>query len=338
MIYFYMFSCRLHDVPLFVLSPFSFCPSFCLHAMGLSDDELPSDGSSSESDARTIATMRTSASKASQHRASKPSKKAKKDGKAKAKVKAIDPDKVCSIVRCSSKRKAKALYCINHARDVAAMKYQAEKQHESGFFEELVTDNAKLTEALEEFDRVNPKGRFRKGLIDWTQFKRRFTQTDSMTNRRAEEEWTWPEWHDEKEGMGWDVDRIKKSWQRMLDSEYERSGDGYHATIWIPKRRERMRDETRAITNEVTQGGKAVKNVKDKDLNLLKDFVKTSSGSGRMSFLKVADGGGAEDAEDSEMDEDPAILAQEEAEEITKKRGLTLALQSRSCMQKRELL
>ena len=47
---------------------------------------------------------------------------------------------------------AKALYCMNHARDVAAMKYQAEKQGQSGFvFDELVTDNAKLTEALEEF-------------------------------------------------------------------------------------------------------------------------------------------------------------------------------------------
>ena len=47
---------------------------------------------------------------------------------------------------------AKALYCMNHARDVAAMKCQAEKQGQSGFvFDELVTDNAKLTEALEEF-------------------------------------------------------------------------------------------------------------------------------------------------------------------------------------------
>ena len=70
------------------------------------------------------------------------------------------------------------------------MKYQAEKQGEGIFFEELVQDMAKLTGALEEFDRVNPKGRFRKGLIEWTQFKRRFTQTNSMKSRRAEEEWT----------------------------------------------------------------------------------------------------------------------------------------------------
>ena len=34
------------------------------------------------------------------------------------------------------------------------MKYQAEKQGESGFFDELATDATKLSEALEEFDRV----------------------------------------------------------------------------------------------------------------------------------------------------------------------------------------
>lgn len=238
--------------------PFLFCPSLCLHAMGLSDDELPSNGSTSDSDAKTLVSKRTNTSKSSTHRA-KTQKKVKKDAKPKAKSKAVDEDKRCTILRCHLKRKAKAVYCINHARDVAAMKYQAEKQGESGFFDELATDATKLSEALEEFDRVNPKGRWRKGLIDWTQFKKSFTHTNSITQRRGEEEWTWPDYHDDKEGMGWDVDRIKKSWQKLLESEYERNGDGYHATIWIPLRRQRMRDETRAITNEVEQGSKAVK-------------------------------------------------------------------------------
>ena len=115
-----------------------FCPSsvghssHCVHGMGR-EDKLPSDGDSSESDAKTLVSNRTSASKAASHR-TRPQKKVKKDGKVKAKAKAIDPDKMCTILRCTGKRKAKALYCLNHARDVAAMKYQAEKQGEVVFF------------------------------------------------------------------------------------------------------------------------------------------------------------------------------------------------------------
>ena len=40
---------------------------------------------------------------------------------------------------------AKALYCMNHARDVAAMKYQAQKANEQAYFDDLVKDNEKLT-------------------------------------------------------------------------------------------------------------------------------------------------------------------------------------------------
>ena len=46
----------------------------------------------------------------------------------------------------------------------------------------------------------------------------------------------------------------------MLNSEYERTGDGDHVVLWIPKRRERMKDETRAISNEIEQASKHVKN------------------------------------------------------------------------------
>ena len=78
--------------------------------------------------------------------------------------------------------------------------------------------------------------------------------------RRAEEEWTWTDYHDAKEGLGWEDDRIKKGWQKLLDSEYERIGDGFHAVIWIPKRRECMKDEIRAISNEIERASKQVKN------------------------------------------------------------------------------
>ena len=181
-----------------------------------------------------------------------------------------------TILRCGQKRKARAVYCANHARDVAALKYQSDKAGELGFFDELAADAERLTLALEEFDRVNPKGRFRKQLIDWTQFKKRFKVTTAVTHRRAREEWTWTDHQEEKEGRGWEQERIKAGWQKLLDSDYERTGDGFHASIWVPKRRERMADETRAIDNEIEQASKAVKNLKNNDLEALKDFVESS--------------------------------------------------------------
>ena len=77
--------------------------------------------------------------------------------------------------------------------------------------------------------------------------------------------------------------------------------------------------------------------MKDKDLDHLKDYVKSAGSSGQ-SFLKLREGGAEEDVDDSPLDEDPEILAQEVAEKVSNKVGLTLALQSRICTQKRELL
>ena len=63
--------------------------------------------------------------------------------------------------------------------------------------------------------------------------------------------------------------------------------------------------------------------MKDKDLDHLKDYVKRSASS-RQTFLKLGDGGGEEADDVSGMDEDPEMLAQEEAEEVSKKRRVDL--------------
>ena len=58
--------------------------------------------------------------------------------------------KFCYV--CSEPAYGRVDVCQEHKRVTDVMKYQAEKQGQSGFvFDELVTDNAKLTEALEEF-------------------------------------------------------------------------------------------------------------------------------------------------------------------------------------------
>ena len=63
--------------------------------------------------------------------------------------------------------------------------------------------------------------------------------------------------------------------------------------------------------------------MKDKDLDHLKDYVKSAGSSGQ-SFLKLREGGAEEDGDDSPLDEDPEMLAQEVAEEVSKKRRIGL--------------
>ena len=61
--------------------------------------------------------------------------------------------------------------------------------------------------------------------------------------------------------------------------------------------------------------------MKDNDLDHLKDYAKSAGSSGQ-SFLKLREGDAEEDVDDSGMDEDPEMLAQEMAEEVSKKRRI----------------
>lgn len=84
---------------------------------------------------------------------------------------------------------------------------------------EMVTDLVTLSMALVDFDRLNPPGRFRKALIDWAQFKTQFTVSNSVKMRQGTEEWTFPDFEDEKTAAGWDKARIRAMRQKHLDSD-----------------------------------------------------------------------------------------------------------------------
>ena len=228
-----------------------------------------------------------------------PNKKVKKKT---TKCKVVSPEKMCGVMNCVEKKKGNSGECSKHTRDIAAMRFQAEKAGELKYFEALLRNREQLAKALDEFDRQNPPGRFRKTLIDWALFKRTFAVTISVTVRASEEEWTWPEFKEEKQDMNWSLERIKRKWQELLDSDANRTGDGYNAVIWIPKRRVRNRDTTHSITNAVEQGSKATRNLKAKDLKDLKGFV-GRAGSSNDVFLRKAMGKASESSSESSSGE-----------------------------------
>ena len=121
------------------------------------------------------------------------------------KKKAVPPEQQCFAARCVEKKKKGGKCCPTHMKDLEAMRYQAEKkgQSESRYMKKLEEDSVKLDGALADFARLNPPGKFRKSLIDWTQFSKKFGVTQNHTMRQSEEEYTWDDWLDEKTGRGW---------------------------------------------------------------------------------------------------------------------------------------
>ena len=72
----------------------------------------------------------------------------------------------CFVASCTRGQKAKSKWCTTHAADIAAMKTQAEKAEEMSAYNKMITCPDKADAACEEFDRLNPEGRFRKALIE----------------------------------------------------------------------------------------------------------------------------------------------------------------------------
>eukprot|EP00972_Heterocapsa_arctica_P039017 5746659-Heterocapsa_arctica.AAC.1 len=177
--------------------------------------------------------------------------------------------------------------------------------------------------ACEEFDRLNPPGKFRKQLVDWVQWKRKFSVTSFVTVRQGEEEYSFQDFTDEKSKSNSDAAHIKAEWQSMLDDpSFERTGDGQRVVIWIPLRKKRMRDLTHAATNEVEESSKQLKNLKDKDKKDLKGFCNRSASSAMNdTFLRKAMGKGSDTEEEKDsVEEDSASEAGSNNDESEKKK------------------
>ncbi len=120
-----------------------------------------------------------------------------KSGKSAAKQKDL-----CFVQGCPEAKKVGKKCCAKHNKDLEAARYQAEKSKEGKYLKEIEQDPEKLSVFLMEFDQNNASGRFRKSLIDFAQFKKRFSVTANKVEQEREEEFTWTEFRDEKIAKG----------------------------------------------------------------------------------------------------------------------------------------
>ena len=91
--------------------------------------------------------------------------------------------------------------------------YQAEKAGKKAEVERALSDPNQAAKAVRDFEAENPPGKFRKKLIDFTQWLKTYTTETAHTNRERLELYTFQDFSDEKTSAGWDPKVILDRWQ-----------------------------------------------------------------------------------------------------------------------------
>ena len=167
--------------------------------------------------------------------------------------------------------------------------YQATVAGKRPLVDALILDQSKCIKAVADFDRENPKGKFRKKLIDWGQWQRKYSVEVVHTGRQGEEFWTWADFSDEKSKCNYSGQEIMAKWDVLKDDvNIDREGDDGTASfgLWIPKRKERFRDKIKRVSNDFLEGSKVVKKQKAADAEDLKDFCHKAFPNHTNKFFK----------------------------------------------------
>ena len=192
---------------------------------------------------------------------------------------------------CDEPKKPNSRFCKTHHPCMEAIKTQAFNKGEMEAFDQIFDDEAKCRAAMAQFAKDNPPGkRFRKSIIDWAQWKKAYGVRVSFLTRDTEKEM------DETDFVQFETLKRRKTevqargeWQRMLaDPKIERTGDGVDTKIWITmaKKRERVRENFEE--NQLVEGSKELKNLRQQELQDLKNFAHSSAASCASAFLNAA--------------------------------------------------
>ena len=202
-----------------------------------------------------------------------------------------EASKTCFISGCLEKKCGKHKTCTSHKKTVDAILYQAEKSGKKAEVERVLADPVMAAKAVMDFEAENPPGKFRKKLIDFAVWLKTYSSETAMKNREIVENYTFQDYSDEKTAAGWEAAAILMKWQALEnDPSVERDEDG---SLCLPKRKQRIRDQTKRITNSFIESSKNLKNLKAADADLLKEFTANSMAPHSHAFLHSKDASGA---------------------------------------------
>ena len=176
--------------------------------------------------------------------------------------------KVCFANTCEAKVKAHSKFCPKHHRDVEAIRYQA-KQKKDKQIEEAVelafNDPYKAQLALDDFDRENPSGKYRKKLIDFSAFKQKHGKRMEARVREEEEEMDITDFITDQKKRGVSDEVAQAKWKKLLESGLDKTGEGVDTKIWIPQNRKRFRDNIHYKASELEETSRAERDMSVQD-------------------------------------------------------------------------
>eukprot|EP00959_Pyramimonas_sp_CCMP1952_P151692 3173816-Pyramimonas_sp.AAC.1 len=184
----------------------------------------------------------------------------------------------CFAQQCNEKKKANSKFCPKHHRSAENIKNQAERDGELQTYEQIFNDPVKADQALEQFDRDNCDGRFRKKLIEWGQWKRQFGVKVSTKTQGIEE------WLDVAEYVdlrtrnmpeGPDKEQLKiaktKEFEEMCNAPgIEKEGEWPNTRIWVFVKKQRIGEVERFINTGFEEASKQMKDMAKDEKDQLK--------------------------------------------------------------------
>ena len=195
-----------------------------------------------------------------------------------------DREGLCFIATCPNKKLAKSKFCKVDKAAVDAIIYQAEKKGPSikAQVEAVLNDPVQCCKAVADFHKENPPGRFRKKLIDFSQWLKTYSIEKAITERDQFELFSFQDFSDDKTKAGWTPQNILSKWQEHMNNPAIEQEDD---CLWLPLRKQKMRDTIRRISNSYRESSKAIKNPKESDAADLKQFASDSAAAFTDSFL-----------------------------------------------------
>ena len=218
----------------------------------------------------------------------------------------------CFCLRCPNPKKGNKKWCIEHNSAADGMVYQAERATppELDGLHEVLEDPGKAETALNDFIKENT-GRYRKKLIEWGRWKKRYGVRITRTVRDNEMLMDFDDFE------AWQLERKKapdvilRMWNDHKNSNVEREGEGDTLAMWIS--RNKTRDRAREIYEDGAweEESKAEKDPNGAARKEMQEFAARNASDGSSSFIRSAWGAGHQPPPPGGPDEeeDKAALA-----------------------------
>ena len=203
-------------------------------------------------------------------------------------AKSMRETKTCFASGCGTKCKANSKWCTKHDRDIAAIKFQAERDGELKAHESMCNDATKAAVFLKRFAEEN-EGCFRKKRIDWMTYKRSAGIRLTSTVREKESLFSVSEYVDMRKEKGFSYEQALAEWEaKLADPSVDREGSGANVELWLPKKKTRFRDTSKYIDMAMEEGSKAQKDPSAQDKSDLMEAISRTAPTQGDEWLRKA--------------------------------------------------